>query len=168
MSKQGISGPSALERVKTYSTILATIAVPLIVAYFGSRVELAILESNSRSAFVRLAVDVLSEEDQDPRLREWASLLLEQTSPVPFSPEILFDFATGSVVLVTTTRIPPELLNSTLMNPPDVWKELDTQKPITNAELLENYLENKLISEQNTLRLEHLQQLIRDMAALER
>lgn len=77
-----------LEHYQIVAQILALVAVPILVAFFGWQIQEGQREREMQKDFVQMAVSVLSAEtkqgDGPAELKAWASRLLANTSPVPF------------------------------------------------------------------------------------
>jgi len=91
-----ISSPAAAatridpwEKLKTVSSIIAAIVIPLAVAWVGDGFSQALKEREIQGKFVELAVQILREEPskQEAGLRDWATQVLNKYSGVPFSAE---------------------------------------------------------------------------------
>jgi WD40 repeat protein len=52
-------------------------------------------EDKTRQEYVKLAVTIINEPKGDATLRRWAANLLSQTSPVPFTPEMIAALSSG-------------------------------------------------------------------------
>jgi hypothetical protein len=77
------------EKLKTISSIIAAIVIPLAVAWVGDGFSKALKEREIQGKFVELAVQILREEPskQEAGLRDWATEVLNKYSGVPFSAE---------------------------------------------------------------------------------
>ena len=76
-----------LEFAQPISIILSTVAVPLLVAYYGNAISSANKEAENRVKYVELATAILRSEpkpDSQP-LRDWAVELLDSQAPVKLS-----------------------------------------------------------------------------------
>ena len=76
-----------LEFAQPISIILSTVAVPLLVAYYGNAISSANKEAENRVKYVELATAILRSEpkpDSQP-LRGWAVELLDSQAPVKLS-----------------------------------------------------------------------------------
>lgn len=72
------------ERIKTYSTAFAAVAVPIVVALIGSWFSAAIKQSESEQKFVSLAIEILRDEpvESQKQLRAWATDVVSKYSGV--------------------------------------------------------------------------------------
>lgn len=79
----------ALEIVQPITIILSSIAVPLVIAYFGNSVAVANKESESRVKYVELAVSILQADPKPDAyaLRNWAVDLLDSQAPTKLTSE---------------------------------------------------------------------------------
>jgi hypothetical protein len=75
------------ETIKPWAVILASVAVPLVVAYFGNSMAAANKESENKVKYVELAVSLLKTDPKPEAraLREWAVELLNAHAPVKLS-----------------------------------------------------------------------------------
>jgi hypothetical protein len=73
-----------LESIKDVAQIVSLLAVPLVVAWIGSRVQQSLSESSVRKEYVQMALSILRDEPakQDSSLREWAISVFVSNSPV--------------------------------------------------------------------------------------
>lgn len=103
-----------LERLLLVSQILSLLAVPVIVAFFGWKIQEEVKEKEVRRDFVQMAVNILSSKETESMdgkvLRGWAGRVLQQTSPVPISAEELHVIWNSRYLssLLTPCR-PPEI-----------------------------------------------------------
>ena len=76
-----------LDYAQPISVILSTVAVPLLVAYFGNSISTANKRSENKVKYVELAVSVLRSDPtpESRALREWAVGLLDNQAPVKLS-----------------------------------------------------------------------------------
>ncbi len=149
-----------LEKVQAYSTIFASIAVPILIAFFGWVIQVRQSETGARTEYVQMAIGILMDpkRNSEDDLRQWAVALLDETSPVPFTKELRQDLSTGKVRLspLTSSNIP-----AILMEPPKPLISLkEGQNTFGDTTL--NLIENVGICRENSVRLEHLQNLLRN------
>ena len=100
--------------IKAIASILATLAVPIIIAVAGWQIQTTISKESVRKDYVQMAIGILSSKDakSDLPLRKWSVALLKQSSPVPFNDEVGNRLAAPSVIAVsvpTYVPIPSEL-----------------------------------------------------------
>ncbi len=71
--------------------ILAIILVPILVSYFGSKINSTIKDKEVSQKYVELAIGLLKvePEKQPPALRVWAIKIVNAYSPVPVSEKVL-------------------------------------------------------------------------------
>ena len=77
------------EKLRTISSVIAAIVIPVAVAWVGNDFSKALKEREIQGKFVELAVQILREEPskQAAGLRDWATEVLNKYSGVPFSAE---------------------------------------------------------------------------------
>ena len=153
-----------LLRVQAYASIGASIVVPLLIAIFGWSIQSRMSSDTVRKDYVQMAIGILSNKDtkNDKELREWASKLIRQSSPVPFGKEVQASLASGSITV--TPPIPKSVLKMELMEPPEPWRPLPATRPLPSDDLIANYADNLEISTRNRLKLAYLQKLVRSLA----
>ena len=82
-----------LENMQLVAQILSLLAVPILVAFFGWKIQEGLKEKDVQRDFVQIAVGILSvkkvESGEDKVIRGWATRLLQKASPVPLSDEEL-------------------------------------------------------------------------------
>jgi hypothetical protein len=79
------------DKLPAVAAVIASILVPLTVAFVGNAHSSAMKASENRVKYVELAVSILRVEpnaDNTP-LRGWAADVLNNESPIPLSPEAL-------------------------------------------------------------------------------
>ncbi|HKT29183.1 hypothetical protein [Dyella sp.] len=154
----------ALSRLQAWSTICAAVVVPLVIAFFGWQIKSRLSSNSLKKDYVSMAITILAAPDnkENKALRVWAIQILEQNSPIPFTPAVRNSFLQGKFVILSP--IPQNLLSSPLMQAPKPWKPLARKGVVTNRDLLMNYLDNMGIFQENSITLKYLQQAIRDMA----
>jgi hypothetical protein len=82
--------PLVWEKAKAASTIVAALAIPIVIAYLGNSLSQAQKQEELAVRYVELAIGILrSEPTNDTRaLRTWAVTVLGHYSQVPLSPEV--------------------------------------------------------------------------------
>ena len=82
-----MSFKETLESIQPLTVILSSVAVPLIIAYFGNSIATANKNSENRVKYVELAVSILKVEpkSESRALREWAVELLDDQAPAKLS-----------------------------------------------------------------------------------
>lgn len=153
-----------LLRIQAYASIGASIIVPLLIAVFGSLIQSRMSSDAVRKDYVQMAIGILSNKDtkDDKELRDWASKIIRQSSPVPFGKEVEASLATGSITVLPA--IPKSVLSMELMEPPEQWRQLPATSPLSADDLIVNYADNLEISTRNRLKLEYLQKLVRALS----
>lgn len=78
---------SNLARIQSIASIVAAIAIPLVLAAFGYAVQQSIAKDGIHKDYVSIAMEILRESGstQDPELKKWAVAVVTKYSPVPFS-----------------------------------------------------------------------------------
>lgn len=129
----------ALERWKNVTTIVSAIAIPLILAIVGYFVQRELSVDGLRKDYVAIAAGILKEDAsrQEPELRAWATKILDDNSPVPFSQKARSALLTGFPVFVPSSeRAPPP---KACLEPPTKRRVLQELRRLSNeAELLDH------------------------------
>jgi len=89
------------EKFERIAKIISSIAIPLIIAYFGWQIEQRISNKNLNKEYVELSISILtSKEGIEPSIRNWAISVLQQNSPVKLSSEALIALEKGSTLFI--------------------------------------------------------------------
>jgi hypothetical protein len=146
-----------LEHLQTITTIVATIATPLFIAYFGWRFQNDLTTQGIKKDYVQMSISILKDGTKDEQLRKWAVSVVDANSPIKFSPSLKSNLEQGKTIIVPAPypMPPPEL-----MEPPKPLKSI-SKRPITVGDLLENDVENDGIAKDNAIQLWYLQQVIK-------
>lgn len=76
------------DKLQSIAQILSLLAIPVLVAIFGWKIQEEMKDKEVRRDFVQIAISVLSSPqaagDNNAQLRHWASRVLASMSPVPF------------------------------------------------------------------------------------
>lgn len=152
-----------LSKIQSYASIFASIAVPLLVALFGWALQSKTSEDSVKKDYVQIAIKILNTEKDkaDENMRQWAIAVLDKNSPVPFSKDMKDSLQNGKTVFIKSSfKLPPAIF----MEPPYSLKELQPNEKgtITNGDLLTSITENYSLCNQNSARLEALQNLLRE------
>lgn len=125
-----------LEKLQTIATILSLLAVPLITALFGYKIQENLANESIKKDYVQMAVNILSEpkKPNDDDLRKWSVDVLSKNSPVPFSQNLSRQLWVGETL---TMFAGAGGTKGYLISPPD-----ELMKP--PLPLLEPYEEHKL------------------------
>lgn len=151
----------ALSHVATWAAILGSVAVPLLVAYFGWKIQTSVGRAGIREQYLSLAVSILRSDDKNSELRDWAEKVFASYSPVRL-PEKLQN-SIKSYGLKIYAPIPSTVLNGPLMQEPMPWV---TWKGIkTNGDLLRAYNVAEYRFRVNESRLKALQEILRIYAS---
>jgi hypothetical protein len=156
-------GTLKLKRIQMISTIVATIAVPVLIAFFGWLIQSRIADQSVQRDYVQMALSVLSKPatEKDQALRAWAVKVLSKSSPVPFSAKVEHRLESAPIYFVP--RIPASIMKSDLMSPPQQWKPLKEGEGKL-GDLLLNVAENRNRCDMNAINLKYLQQVVRAMS----
>lgn len=148
---------TSLETLQTLTTIFATVATPLIVAYFGWRIQSESTTQGIKKDYVQMSINILKDGSKDEQLRKWAVSIVNANAPIKFSASLKSNLEQGKTLIVPSPypMPPPEL-----MEPPKALKSI-SKRPITVGDLVENDIENDGICKQNAEQLWYLQELIR-------
>jgi hypothetical protein len=100
------SRKSGWDKAETISKIVSFVATPLLVVFIGATINNSVNRQTVRKDYVSLAVSVLTtpEESVDPAIRDWAVDLLNENSPLKFSPAVTASLKSGD------TRFPSSIL----------------------------------------------------------
>lgn len=152
-----------LEKIRIISNIFASIAVPLVVAYFGWRIEITITEKTIDKDYVSMAVDVLrgAEAIRDSDLHKWATAIVDERSPQPLSSSAKAFKEIGDAQFVRLAfPKPPDVL----MAPPEKPVLLEKyENGVPYKDFIISVAENYGICHQNELQLTYLQKWVREM-----
>lgn len=83
-----------LEIIREVATIVGLVAVPVLIAYQGGRIQSQIAEAGLKKEYVQIALGILSApesketNDDGPKLRKWAVDLLANYAPVPLPEDV--------------------------------------------------------------------------------
>jgi hypothetical protein len=152
---------SPLTKIQAYATIFSAVAVPLLIAFFGWMIQLRASDEGVRKDYVQMAVGLLSSPATagDSELRQWAVMVLDKSSPVPFSAELRTQLETGAkpLVVVAPYPMPPALL----MEPPRPLRDLGNPEEVPSNQMAEAIASNHEACLKNSIQLESLQDLIK-------
>jgi len=151
-----------LGKIQAVATIISTIAIPLVIAYFGWKVEEELSKQSVNKDYVEMALRILQEnrEEADKRLTRWATSIVDENSPMPLSTEARIKYEVGDLMIAQLAfPEPPDIL----MEPPEPPIPLGTEGSVTMEELLINVAGNYKVCRINDARLEHLQKWIKAM-----
>lgn len=81
-----------LEIIREIATILGLIAVPILIAYQGGRIQSEIADASIKKEYVQLALGILQsterkDDTQYTKLRDWSLELINKFAPVPLPAE---------------------------------------------------------------------------------
>lgn len=93
-----------LERLKLWSQILATIAVPIVIVIIGNQVQQSIAERELGKSYVQMAIEILKAppSKETVELRQWAVATVDKLSPIPLSRKVQEQLESGKVELRPT------------------------------------------------------------------
>ena len=113
------SEPSSVaDRIEQWSKIAATVGIPVLIFFFGSRLNARLQEQTVAQNYVEIAVGILQDDSQQEGLRKWAADLLENSSPIPLPEELKSDLTSGKATL-------PETISSVQPTLPPVYEPTD-------------------------------------------
>lgn len=92
---------NCLDQLEKVAKVLSLVAIPVVLAVVGWRIQSSLSERNVNQEYVKLAVSILKEpkDKTEIALRGWAADLLNQNSPTKFSPEVLHALKEGQATL---------------------------------------------------------------------
>jgi len=145
-----------LGKIQVVTNILAAIAIPLLIAIFGWKVQSEISNQSVNKDYVKMALDILNDKQQnnDRELRRWAIDILDKNSPIPFSEKMREKIEVGDLLIARFAIPKPP---KSLMSDPKKLVPLPDDAKGTSHELLLNVVKNYNICHQNALQLEYLQ-----------
>ena len=90
-----------LEKLKLWSQILATIAVPIVIVIIGNQVQQSIAEREVGKSYVQMAIEILKvpPSKETVELRQWAVATVDKLSPIPLSRKVQEQLESGKVEL---------------------------------------------------------------------
>jgi hypothetical protein len=91
------------DRIESWSRIVAAVCIPVVLGYYGSKINQSISQRSLEKDYVTVALEILTKptERTHPGLRAWAATVFAQYSPVQFDAATLAELASGDV-------LPPE------------------------------------------------------------
>ena len=94
--------PPKYEAAKNIATIFSAIAIPVVLTIAGYYIQRQLADDGLKKDYVGIAASILKENpaNQEPDLRKWATRVLEENSPVPFSEKAKAGLQTGAPVIV--------------------------------------------------------------------
>jgi hypothetical protein len=78
---------------------IAALLVPVAVTLSGWWIQKTLQDQTNSREYVQLAASLLKDKDTSPDLRDWATRLMSQNSPIPFSAKVQEDLRSGRVTL---------------------------------------------------------------------
>lgn len=149
-----------LEKIQSIAHILSSVAIPIVIAVYGSFIQKSISNDAIKKDYVQIALDVLKDEKQDKEIRKWAVTVLDKNAPVPFSSKMINKLEGGYPLLIRMP-IPPE----EFMSPPLKLKSL-SKNDTTMTDLLQTINENYGRYHILAVKYRFLQRWIMDMDSL--
>jgi len=142
-----------LGKIQAISVIFASIAVPLLVAYFTWQTQKQINEQTLQKDYLEIAVKVLNDKStpQDEEIREWAQNVFKSTQDGNQSTVSKIQY----IPIAQNIKIP-----ESLMKPALSWKPLEEKETTTMNDLMINYVENIARFRENALMVETLQKIV--------
>lgn len=90
---------SQLDKLEKIAKILSLILIPIIIAYFGWRIEESINRQTLSRDYVQIALAQVTSSQVDPDILAWAIDLLNENAPVKLSPEAVARLKTRASIL---------------------------------------------------------------------
>lgn len=105
------------EILQSLAPIIASIAVPLAIAWVGGAYNATIKDSENRVRYIELAIAQLRSPPtpETAALREWATELLDSQSPVKLSSAAKAQLKSSALPLVVSASAPGAVLTGTSM-----------------------------------------------------
>lgn len=100
-----------IELWKNLSQIVSAVAIPLVLAYYGSSLQAEQAQNGLKKDYVSIAASILKDVDysRDPELRQWAVSVLDENAPQPFSRTAKESLARGRVTVIGSLEwVPPD------------------------------------------------------------
>lgn len=92
------------EGIERIIKVLSTIAIPVVIAYFGWQIEQRISSNNLKKEYVDLSISILtSEKTIEPSIRSWAIDILQDNSPVKLMPAAIAELEAGAILFTKKT-----------------------------------------------------------------
>ncbi len=88
-----------METFERIVKIISAIAVPVIIGVFGWMIQANISDKNLERDYVQIAVGILSSDNSDPGLRDWAVDMLNTYAEIKFDQKIEQDLKRGTIAL---------------------------------------------------------------------
>jgi N-acetylmuramoyl-L-alanine amidase len=78
-----------LEKIKSIASIVAMIAIPVVIAYLGNIFNRSVKEREVQGKFVELAINILNQQptSENTNIRQWATEVINKYSGVPLTKE---------------------------------------------------------------------------------
>ena len=101
-----------MSNVETFEALVkagATLAIPIVLAVFGYRIQQQIADQGLAKDYVQIAATILKDDpkSQQPEVRTWAVSVLSQYSPIAFSPKVTQGLQAGVHVSGLPLQPPP-------------------------------------------------------------
>lgn len=127
--------PSLLEKFEKLSKIIAAVAVPFLIGVGGWWIQDALSRRDTDQDYVELAISILSkpQNETSSELREWATNLLAETSPIEIPPGLKQKLGGGEIRL-------PALLGSPEFTPARTLADNDERAGILGSISLLDFL----------------------------
>jgi hypothetical protein len=87
------------KKAEQAARLLSLVAIPVLIAVFGSVIQRSLAQRNLNRDYVQLAVSILTRDktEVDAPLRMWAIDLLNENSPTKFTPDVLAQLKSGAL-----------------------------------------------------------------------
>jgi hypothetical protein len=120
-----------LERLKLWSQILATIAVPIVIVVIGNQVQQSIAEREVSKSYVQMAIEILKAPPtkETTELRQWAVATVDRLSPIPLSKKAQEQLENGEAGFQASTSSMVKYVECEVTKDKDVAKWLLKHMP---------------------------------------
>jgi hypothetical protein len=94
-SETSAAARTTMDLVEQLAKTVSLVAIPVVLGVGGWMIQSTVSDAQTKQEYVKLAVTIINDPKGDATLRSWATSLLSQTSPVPFTPQMIRALATG-------------------------------------------------------------------------
>lgn len=145
---------SLLDQLESISKIVAALAVPIVIAVVGWRVQTTVADEGIKKDYVTMALAILRDDKAtDPELRAWALEIVEKNSPVPLSGKLRTKIVMGAMTNYGITFVePPDYV----MKEPAKVRDIPMKK-LRNGELTLDQILTEWVEAVHAAKLNELQ-----------
>lgn len=119
-----------MDKIEKLSKILSAIAIPIIIAWFGWKIQERISNKNLSRDYVKIGIDILtSENDIDESLRIWAVDLLNDNSTTKMNADVIKKLKNGEVRLPSPENAYQLIQENELEASLNEWTTLINKQP---------------------------------------